>query len=104
MKLLRLTRSLNPSGGGPMEGVRQITPHLAALGVATTVASLDPPDAPWLQDQPYEAIGLGLVATGYGYRRGLPPRIRGLALQARCRDHPRHLAVPRLRHLACPAR
>ncbi len=81
MKLLRLIRSLNPAGGGPMEGVRQITPHLEALGVATTVASLDPPEAPWLQDQPFQAIGLGSVAGSYGYRRGLPARIRALAQQ-----------------------
>jgi len=81
LKLLRLIRSLNPSGGGPMEGIRQITPHLTALGVATTVASLDPPKAPWLQDQPFQAIGLGQVAGGYGYRRGLPARIRVLAQQ-----------------------
>jgi glycosyltransferase involved in cell wall biosynthesis len=64
-----------------MEGVRQITPHLAALGVATTTASLDPPEAPWLQDQPFAAIGLGPVAGGYGYRRCLPARIRALAQQ-----------------------
>ena len=81
LKLLRLIRSLNPAGGGPTEGVRQITPHLAALGVSTTVASLDPPDAPWLQHQPFEVIALGPVATGYGYRRGLPTRIRALARQ-----------------------
>jgi glycosyltransferase involved in cell wall biosynthesis len=64
-----------------MEGIRQITPHLAALGLTTTVASLDPPDAPWLQNQPFEAFGLGPVAGGYGYRRGLPARIRALAQQ-----------------------
>lgn len=79
MKLLRLIRSLNPEGGGPMEVVRQITPHLAALGVSTTVASLDSPDASFLQDQPFQAIGLGPVAGDYGYRRGLPARIRVLA-------------------------
>lgn len=44
--------------------------------MATTVASLDRPDAPWLQNQLFEAIGLGPVATGYGYRRGLSARIR----------------------------
>lgn len=77
--LLQIIRSLNPVGGGPIEGVRQVTPHLAALGVSTTVASLDPPDSPWLQDQPFQAIGLGPVVTGYGYRRGLPARIRALA-------------------------
>jgi glycosyltransferase involved in cell wall biosynthesis len=81
MRLLRLLRSLNPIGGGVTEGVRQITPHLAALGVSTTLASLDPPEAPWLVDQPCTTIGLGPVATGYGYRRGLPARIRALAEQ-----------------------
>jgi len=81
LKLLRLIRCLNPTGGGPIEGIRQITPHLAALGVSTSVASLDPPDAPWLQHQPFEAIGLGPVAGGYGYHRGLPSRIQTLARQ-----------------------
>jgi glycosyltransferase involved in cell wall biosynthesis len=79
MKLLRLIRSLNPAGGGPMEGVRQITPHLTRLAVSTTVASLDAPDAPWLQEQSFQAIGLGPVANAYGYRAGLPERIRTLA-------------------------
>lgn len=81
MKLLRLIRSLNPAGGGPMEGVRQITPHLTALGASTSVASLDPPDAPWFRDDPLRAVGLGPVNGGYGYRRGLPTRIRALAGQ-----------------------
>lgn len=81
LKLLRLIRSLNPEGGGPAEGIRQITPHLDALGVTATVASLDAPDAPCLQNQPFQAIGLGPVAGGYGYRRGLPARIRSLAQQ-----------------------
>lgn len=79
MKLLRVSRSLNPACGGIAEGVRQITPHLDPLGVTTTVASLDPPEAPWLQDQPFQAIGLGPVAGGYGYRRGLSARICALA-------------------------
>ena len=79
--LLRVIRSLNPAGGGPMEGLRQITPHLANLGVRTTVASLDSPEAPWLQNQPFQSIGLGPVLGNYGYRRALPARIRVLAEQ-----------------------
>ena len=51
------------------------------LGVSTTVASLDSPDAPWLQSQPFKAIGLGPVGGNYGYRHGLPARIRALAEQ-----------------------
>ena len=79
MKLLRVIRSLDPAGGGPMEGVRQITPHLSDLGITSTVLSLDPPDSPWLRDQPCQCIGLGPVAGVYGYRRGLPQLIRAYA-------------------------
>jgi glycosyltransferase involved in cell wall biosynthesis len=79
VKLLRLIRSLDPACGGPMEGVRQITPHLATLGVATTVACLDPPESSWLVDQPFGTFSLGPVHNSYGYARDLPVRIRALA-------------------------
>jgi glycosyltransferase involved in cell wall biosynthesis len=81
MKLLRLLRSLDPTGGGIAEGVCQLTHHLGALGVSTTLASLDPPDAPWLVDQPCSASGLGPTSTNYGFRLGLPALIRALAQQ-----------------------
>jgi len=81
VRVLRLIRSLNPAGGGIAEGVCQITPHLKVLGVSTTVASLDPPEAPWLYQHPFPTIGLGPVAARYGYRRSLPARIRVLAGQ-----------------------
>lgn len=51
------------------------------MGVDTTVASLDPPDAPWVKHQPFHCIGLGPVAMGYGYRRSLPSSILALARQ-----------------------
>ncbi|MCT0208298.1 glycosyltransferase [Synechococcus sp. CS-1332] len=79
MKILNLNRSLDPLGGGPIEGVRQMVPHLAALGVSSTLASLDPPDAPWLRNHSPPDCGLGPVHGLYGYRRGLPSRIRALA-------------------------
>jgi glycosyltransferase involved in cell wall biosynthesis len=81
LKLLHLIRSLDPTGGGPIEGIRQITPHLARLGVFTTVASLDPDSASWLLDQPFRSIGIGPVFGNYGYTRALPARIRVLAEQ-----------------------
>ncbi|MGB5135678.1 MAG: glycosyltransferase [Prochlorococcaceae cyanobacterium] len=79
MKLLQIIRSLDPAGGGPMEGIRQITPHLQRLGVSTTLASLDSPDSPYLKAGLGSAYGLGPVRSGYGYRRGLTSRIRALA-------------------------
>ena len=53
-------------------------PHLAALGVSSTLATLDPPDAPWLRNHSPPDYGLGPVHGLYGYRRGLPSRIRDL--------------------------
>ena len=81
MKILRVIRSLDPVGGGPAEGLRQISPHLGKLGVSTTVATLDSPDSPWLQDHFLSTTGLGPVAGAYGYSRGLQTRIRALAKQ-----------------------
>jgi len=40
LKLLRIIRTLNPSGGGQIEGVRQITPHLEEL-LWTELAGLE---------------------------------------------------------------
>jgi len=79
MKLLHLIRSLNPDGGGPMEGIRQLIPHLDQLGVETTVACLDPPGSPWLDEMPAQVKALGPVIGNYGYRPGLPAVIANLA-------------------------
>ena len=62
-----------------MEGIRQITPYLSAMGVDTTVVSLDTPDETFLHDQPFQAVGLGPVIGSYGYRPALPSRIRAFA-------------------------
>lgn len=84
MKLLRVLRSLNPASGGPAEGVCQITPHLTALGVQTTVISFDPPESHWLTDHAFRVVCLGPVHGTYGYRRGLVMHIRELAMQHDC--------------------
>ena len=78
-RILRVISSLNPECGGPSEGIRQITPHLLSLGVRTTVVTLDAPDASFLSGHSFKAIGLGPVTGGYGFRRGLPGKIRALA-------------------------
>ena len=80
MKILRLIRSLNPAGGGTVEGVLRLTPHLQALGISSTLASLDPPSAPWLKSSLAHTIALGTSGLGkYGYVHGLPEKILVLA-------------------------
>ena len=81
LRLLCLISSLNPVGGGPMEGTRQVTPELAALGVESTVACLDDPAAPWLQAFPCRVEALGEGVGKYRYRRGLVQPLRELASQ-----------------------
>ena len=46
MRLLRVIATVNPKGGGPMEGIRQITPLLSDMGHATEILSVDAPDDP----------------------------------------------------------
>jgi glycosyltransferase involved in cell wall biosynthesis len=70
---------LNPAGGGPIEGLKQITPFLSRSGIDSVVASLDPPTSAWLSDLPFQTIPLGPVLGGYGYRPGLVSSLSALS-------------------------
>ena len=49
MKILHVINTLDPHGGGPMEGVRQLGIELKDQGQATVeIATLDSAGAPWL--------------------------------------------------------
>jgi len=76
MKVLQVIRSLDPSGGGPMEVVRQISPELQALGVETDVACLDAPGSAWFDSYPLKVVPLGPVSGKFGYRRGVSKELR----------------------------
>jgi glycosyltransferase involved in cell wall biosynthesis len=76
MKILRIIPSVNPRGGGPIEGVRQITPLLAGLGHETEVVSLDCQADPWLKDFPTVVHGLGPGWSSYRYAPRLIPWLR----------------------------
>ena len=67
MRILRVIHSVNPAGGGPIQGIRSITPLLDHLRVTTEILCLDPPDAPWLHDFPIPVHAVGPGLKGYGY-------------------------------------
>jgi hypothetical protein len=48
LRILRVVQSVNPAGGGPIEGIRQIAVAHASTGHSLEIASLDPPGAPYL--------------------------------------------------------
>lgn len=59
MKLLRVIASMDPSYGGPCQGIRNIVPVLESLGVQNEVVSLDDPAAPFLGKDTFPIHPLG---------------------------------------------
>ena len=76
MRILHIISSTNPLGGGPIEGIKQLSRAMCELGVKVEVVSCDAPDAPWLASSGLNihAVGPGLLK--YGYARRLVPWLR----------------------------
>ena len=76
MNILHVINSVDPAGGGPIEGVRQLGRSLTSIGHLVEVASLDSPDAPYLRDFPLRVYALGPSATKYAFSNRLIPWLR----------------------------
>lgn len=79
MRLLHLISSVDPAGGGPIEGAIQLHRALLAQGHAGEFASLDAPDAPWAQSFTATLHALGPARGRFGYSARLLPWLRGNA-------------------------
>lgn len=76
MKILHVLPSLDPEGGGPMEGVRRLGAHLIQAGHEVSVVSLDDPREPYLQGLELTVIALGPSQGRYIYNRKLVPWLK----------------------------
>jgi len=76
MKILHVIPSVNPKGGGPIEGLRQYAALCPALGHRVEVLSLDAPDSAWLADCPLTVHAIGPSRGGYQYNPRLVPWLR----------------------------
>lgn len=76
MNFLRLIPSLDPQGGGPIEGARRIDAALCRLGHHVEVICLDTPDSPWHNTYPAKVHALGPTQLGYRYSPMLVPWLR----------------------------
>jgi len=76
MKILHVIRSVSASGGGPLEGIKQLASVNHSCGHEIEVASLDAPDAPCALDFPYPVHALGPGWRKYGYGNRLAPWLR----------------------------
>ncbi len=70
---------MNPAGGGPIEGIKQLGSSLVAERHQVEIASLDPPDAPYLAQAPLAVHPLGPTTLGYGYSPRFVPWVRANA-------------------------
>lgn len=73
LRILHSIRSVNPHGGGPIEGVKQLARVNQAQGHRIEVMSLDAPDDPWVRDFPLKCHPLGPTKSSYGYSTQLVP-------------------------------
>jgi glycosyltransferase involved in cell wall biosynthesis len=79
MKLLHVIRSIDPRGGGPQEGLKQIVLELARTGWTSTVASLEAPGTLADTQFPCPVVELGPARGGYGYTPAAVPWLRANA-------------------------
>jgi hypothetical protein len=59
MKILHIISSINPKGGGPMEGVRQVGMKKIEMGHSISVLTLDDPASPFIEDYPFKVHAIG---------------------------------------------
>jgi len=79
MKILHVIRSVNPSHGGPVEVIKQVSPALEEMGHEVCVASLDLPEDPWVSGFPLKIHPLGQSRGGFGYSPKLIPWLQANA-------------------------
>ncbi|PTY07314.1 transferase [Opitutaceae bacterium EW11] len=76
MRILHSIRSVNPQGGGPIEGVKQLAAVNRAHGHDIEVVSLDSPRDPWVREFPLPCHPMGPSRGSYGYSPRLVPWLR----------------------------
>jgi glycosyltransferase involved in cell wall biosynthesis len=67
MRILHVSNSAAPAGGGPIESIRQAHRALTPQGHTVDLVCLDPPDAPWLRELEPKTVALGPAVTPYRY-------------------------------------
>jgi glycosyltransferase involved in cell wall biosynthesis len=76
LRILHSIRSVNPVGGGPIEGIQQLSRVNQQRGHTVELVTLDPPDAPWLANFPLPVHALGPGWGKYGYAPRYVPWLR----------------------------
>lgn len=73
MKLLHVIASMNPTSGGPCQGIRSSNAEMHLYGVQREIVSLDNPDNTFLGMDDFPIYALGPVRTPWQYSAKLLP-------------------------------
>lgn len=73
MKILHIISSVNPEGGGPIEGVKQLAKVKHKECNHIEILSLDDPNAPFVKECPLPVHALGPGKGLYGYSNKMKP-------------------------------
>jgi len=73
MRILHCIRSVNPLGGGPIEGIKQLAAVNVAAGHEVEIVSLDSPNDSYIAGCGVTVYALGTTNIGYGYARRYVP-------------------------------
>ena len=77
LRVLHVISSVDPAGGGPIEGLRQLSSIYRSKNVDAQVACLDLPDSKFIKDFPLPVHPLGPTGWGgYRYSSRLPGWLR----------------------------
>jgi len=76
MNILHLISSVDPAGGGPIEGIKQLGTSLRSAGHCVEVASLDSAGAPFVKDFSLPVHALGPATLKYAFSSRLIPWLR----------------------------
>jgi glycosyltransferase involved in cell wall biosynthesis len=79
VKILHVISSVDPAGGGPIEGIKQLGIMMMGQGHQVEVASIDPPGAPYLAQVPLLVHPLGPAQFKYGFSPRFVPWLRANA-------------------------
>lgn len=76
MRILHVISSVNPKGGGPIEGIKQLHTQDAELNIIRDICSVDAPDSEWVVNSAIKVHALGPAFGRYAYSRKLVPWLR----------------------------
>lgn len=76
LKILHIISSVDPKGGGPIEGVNQLSVVHREMGVDVEICSLDAHDAEYVLNSKTKVNALGSKVKGYAYSNRLVPWLK----------------------------